>query len=40
MPSDLKSLKQLEEESRKLKQMVADLSLDKNMLQEVLAKSF
>jgi putative transposase len=33
-------LKQLEEENRKLKQMVADLSLDKHMLQEVLTKKF
>ena len=40
MPSDLKRLKQLEEENRKLKQMVADLSLDKHMLQEVLSKKF
>jgi putative transposase len=30
----------LEEENRKLKQMVADLSLDKCMLQEVLTKKF
>jgi putative transposase len=29
---------QLREENRRLKQMVADLSLDKQMLQEVLAK--
>jgi len=28
-------LKQLEEENRKLKQMVADLALDKQMLQDV-----
>jgi putative transposase len=28
----------LEEENRKLKQLVADLSLDKQMLQEVLRK--
>jgi putative transposase len=34
----LRRLKQLEEENRKLKQMVADLSLDKYMLQEVLTK--
>jgi putative transposase len=39
-PSELRRLKQLEEENRKLKQMVADLSLDKHMLQEVLAKKF
>lgn len=37
-PSELKRLKQLEEENRKLKQLVADLSLDKIMLQDVLAK--
>ena len=38
LPSDLKKLRQLEEENRRLKQMVADLSLDKHMLQEVLSK--
>lgn len=32
------ALKQLEEENRKLKQLVADLSLDKVMLQDVLKK--
>ena len=32
------ALKQLEEENRKLKQLVADLSLDKLMLQDVLSK--
>ena len=30
----------LEEENRKLKQLVADLSLDKQMLQDVLRKNF
>lgn len=40
MPSDIKRLKQLEDENRKLKQMVADLSLDKAMLQDVLSKKF
>ena len=35
---ELRRLKQLEEENRQLKQMVADLSLDKHMLQEVLSK--
>ncbi len=39
-PSELRRLKQLEEENRRLKHMVADLSLDKHMLQEVLAKKF
>lgn len=38
LPSDLRKLRQLEEENRRLKQMVADLSLDKHMLQEVLSK--
>jgi putative transposase len=38
MPSELKRLRQLEEENKRLKQMVADLSLDKHMLQEVLSK--
>ena len=33
---ELRRLKQLEEENRKLKQLVADLSLDKQMLQDVL----
>ena len=33
-------LKQLEEENRKLKQLVADLSLDKHMLQDVLKKKW
>ncbi|VTZ28557.1 Insertion element ISR1 uncharacterized 10 kDa protein A3 (fragment) [Methylocella tundrae] len=38
MPSEMKRLRQLEEENAKLKRIVADLSLDKAMLQEVLAK--
>ncbi len=36
--SELRRLKQLEEENRNLKQLVADLSLDKKMLQDVLSK--
>lgn len=36
--SELRRLKQLEEENRKLKGLVADLSLDKAMLQDVLSK--
>lgn len=36
--AELRRLKQLEEENRKLKQLVADLSLDKKMLQDVLGK--
>jgi putative transposase len=38
LPSELKRLRQLEDENKRLKQMVADLSLDKHMLQEVLSK--
>ena len=37
-PSEVRRLKQMEEENRRLKQMVADLSLDKHMLQDVLSK--
>ena len=37
-PSELRKLKQLKEENSKLKRIVADLSLDKAMLQEVLSK--
>lgn len=36
--SELRRLRQLDEENRKLKQLVADLSLDKAMLQDVLQK--
>jgi putative transposase len=35
---ELRRLRQLEEENNKLKQLVADLSLDKAMLQEVVSK--
>jgi putative transposase len=38
--SELRRLRQLEEENRKLKQLVADLSFDKVMLQDVLRKKF
>lgn len=38
MPSEVRRLKQLEEENGRLKRMVADLSLDKAMLQDVLSK--
>jgi putative transposase len=37
-PSELRRLRQLEEENSKLKKLVADLSLDKAMLQDVLSK--
>lgn len=36
--AELRRLKALEAENRKLKQLVADLSLDKRMLQDVLGK--
>jgi putative transposase len=36
--SEIRRLKQLEEENHRLKQLVADLTLDKQMLQEVLSK--
>jgi putative transposase len=35
--AELRRLRTLEEENRKLKQLVADLSLDKKMLQDVLS---
>ena len=35
---ELRRLRQLEEENKKLKRLVADLSLDKAMLQDVLSK--
>lgn len=36
--SELKKLRQLEEENQQLKKLVADLSLDKQMLQDVIKK--
>ena len=36
--AEIRRLRQLEAENRKLKQLVADLTLDKVILQEVLAK--
>ena len=38
MPSEMKRLKQLEEENRQLKKLVADLSLDKEMRQDVIRR--
>ena len=38
LPSEARELKQLREENAKLKRLVADLSLDKIMLQDVLKK--
>jgi hypothetical protein len=38
MPSEVKRLRQLEEENGKLKKIVADLSLDKEVLQDVIRR--
>ena len=38
--AELRRLRQLEDENYRLKQLVADLSLDKEMLQAVLKKKF
>lgn len=38
LPSEVKRLRQLEEENARLKRIVADLNLDKAMLQDVLSK--
>lgn len=39
MPSEMKRLKQLEEENVRLKRLVAKLSLDKEMLQDVIRRA-
>ena len=38
MPSEMRRLKQLEEENQRLERPVADLSLDKEMLPEVVRR--
>jgi len=38
MPSEMKRLKQLDEENQRLKKLVAELSLDKEMLQDVIRR--
>ena len=38
--SEVRQLKQLEDENRRLKRLVADLSLDKVMLQDVISKKW
>lgn len=38
MPSDVRKLRTLEEENRRLRKLVADLTLDKEMLTEVIKK--
>ena len=38
LPDELRRLKQLEDENGKLKKLVADLSLDREMLQDVIRR--
>ncbi len=38
--AEIRRLKQLEDENRRLKQLVADLTLDKAMLQDVLRRKW
>jgi putative transposase len=38
MPSEVKKLRQLEAENTRLRRVVADLTLDKEMLQEVVRR--
>lgn len=38
--AEIRRLKQLEDENKKLKQLVADLSLDRSMLQDVLRRKW
>ena len=38
MPSEMKKLHELEDENRRLKKIVADLMLDKEMLQDVVKR--
>ncbi len=38
LPPDMRRLKQLEDENQKLRKLVADLSLDREMLQDVIRR--
>ncbi len=38
MPSEMRRLRELEEENNRLKRIVADLSLDKEMLQDIVRR--
>ena len=38
LPTDMKKLRELEDENRRLKKIVADLSFDKEMLQDVIKR--
>ena len=39
MPSEMKRLRELEQENARLKKIVADLSLDKEMLQDIVKRN-
>ena len=39
LPTEMRRLKQLEDENAKLKKLVADLSLDREMLQDVIRRN-
>jgi putative transposase len=38
MPSEMRRLRELEDENNRLKRIVADLSLDKEMLQDIVRR--
>ena len=40
LPSEVRKMRQLEEENSRLKRLVADLTLDKHMLQDVVSKKW
>ena len=40
MPSEVRKLRELEEENARLRKLIADLTLDKEMLSEVIKKSY
>jgi putative transposase len=40
LPSDMRRLKQLEDENTKLRKLVADLSLNREMLQDVIRQKW
>lgn len=40
LPSEVRKMRQLEEENSRLKRLVADLTLDKQMLQDVVSKKW
>jgi hypothetical protein len=40
LPTDMKKLRELEDENRRLMKIVADLALDKEMLQDVIKRMY